>query len=149
MSLQDINIRRAEEKDAVAVAELQADCFSHPATEDMLLREIQNDHYVLWIAEQDRAVIGAADFQFVLDEGYVGNIAVKESFRRQGIGRALLQKMVESAQSLSLVFLTLEVRASNAPAISLYASSGFETVGTRKNYYQNPAEDAILMTLRF
>ena len=81
------------------------------------------------------------------DEGYISNVAVDPEHRRQGIGGALIAELVRRAQERSLVFLTLEARESNAPARALYAQHGFSDVGVRKNYYEKPREDAILMTL--
>ena len=75
------------------------------------------------------------------------NVAVSPDFRRKGIGRQLIQALTERAQQAQLAFVTLEVRASNAPAIALYTAAGYGLVGRRKNFYRDPTEDAILMTL--
>jgi len=72
--------------------------------------------------------------------------AIADYYRRQGIADALLEALCARAAALDLAFLTLEVRASNAPAIALYRKHGFQTVGQRRNYYQKPDEDALLMT---
>ena len=82
----------------------------------------------------------------MLDEGYISNVAVHPDARRQGIGDALIDALAAKAAELELAFLTLEVRESNAPAIALYAKHGFHPVGKRKNYYDAPKEDAVLMT---
>jgi ribosomal-protein-alanine N-acetyltransferase len=84
----------------------------------------------------------------VLDEGYLANGAVARAYRRRGVAAALLREMRRRAMARGISFLTLEVRASNAPAIALYAGQGYVQVGRRKNYYANPREDAILMTWR-
>ena len=73
-------------------------------------------------------------------------MAVSPDARRQGIARALLRELLARAAERALAFVTLEVRASNAPAIALYAQAGFESVGTRRNFYTAPTEDAVLMT---
>ena len=93
-------------------------------------------------------VLGYAGLQVVLDEGYIDNIAVEEAARRHGVGDALLDVFCRFGQA-HLSFLTLEVRASNAPAIALYRKHGFQEAGRRKNYYQQPREDAIIMTREF
>ena len=85
--------------------------------------------------------------QTVLDEGYITNVAVSPDCRRQGIGRALIAELAERAKRAGLAFVTLEVRASNTPAIALYEGAGFKPVGVRKNFYTAPSEDAVLMTL--
>ena len=84
---------------------------------------------------------------YVLDEGYVSNVAVDPDCRRMGIADALICEIVSRAKALELSFVTLEVRESNAPARRLYEKHGFENVGLRKNYYDFPKENAILMTL--
>ena len=97
-------------------------------------------------AAAGETVLGYANFLHVLDEGDIGNVAVAPEFRRQGVADALLEALCARAAALDLAFLTLEVRASNAPAIALYRKHGFQTVGQRRNYYQKPDEDALLMT---
>ena len=81
------------------------------------------------------------------DEGYILNVAVRPDCRRQGVAGQLLQVFLDFAKGNQLAFLTLEVRASNYPAIALYGSRGFRGVGRRKNYYEHPKEDAVIMTL--
>jgi ribosomal-protein-alanine N-acetyltransferase len=73
------------------------------------------------------------------------NVAVHPDFRRRGIAEALVNRLVEELKAIDSHSLTLEVRASNVPAISLYEKLGFSEVGRRKNYYRNPREDALIM----
>ena len=131
------------------IAALERACFSRPWSEESLQGELWNDSAVVIVAEgEDGAVLGYAGLQTVLDEGYINNVAVDEQYRRQGIADELIAAFVRFGQA-KLAFLTLEVRASNAPAIALYAKHGFVEVGRRKNYYDDPKEDALLMTLFF
>lgn len=131
------------------VAALERACFSRPWSEDALRSELWNDAAVIIVAEsEDGSVLGYAGLQTVLDEGYITNVAVDNAYRRQGIADELIAAFVRFGQA-KLAFLTLEVRASNAPAIALYAKHGFVEVGRRKNYYDDPKEDALLMTLTF
>ena len=102
--------------------------------------------YVVAVLEED--VMGFAGMQQVLDEAYITNIAVAESCRRKGLGRAMLGALIDHCRESGASFLTLEVRQSNAPAIALYESMGFLPEGRRKNFYRQPTEDAILMTKR-
>ena len=95
---------------------------------------------------ENGAVLGYVGMMFVLDEGYISNVAVAPDFRRQGVADALIAALMTRAEELALAFVTLEVRAGNEPAKSLYAKHGFVPVGRRKNYYDLPKEDAILMT---
>ena len=87
--------------------------------------------------------------EILLDEGYITNVAVRPECRRNGIAGKLLQVFLDFAQAHKLAFLTLEVRASNYGAIALYGSRGFRSAGRRKNYYEHPKEDAIIMTKEF
>ena len=131
------------------IAALERACFSHHWTEEMLQQELWNEAAVIIVAlREDGVVLGYAGLQTVLDEGYINNVAVAANVRRQGIADELIAAFVRFGQA-KLAFLTLEVRASNAPAIALYMKHGFAQVGRRRGYYDDPKEDAILMTLEF
>ena len=84
----------------------------------------------------------------ILDEGYIDNVAVRPSCRRMGLGDRLLDVFIRFGQA-NLAFLTLEVRPSNTPAVALYEKNGFKEVGRRPNYYDDPKEDALLLTREF
>lgn len=131
------------------IAALEQACFTHPWSGDALREELRNDCAVVIVAEgEDGTVLGYAGLQTVLDEGYINNVAVAEPFRRQGVADELISALVRFGAD-RLAFLTLEVRQSNAPAIALYAKHGFREAGRRKNYYEQPREDALLMTRHF
>lgn len=132
------------------IAELERICFSTPWSRNMLAEELDNACSAFLVALDDSdKVVGYAGLQVVLDEGYIANVAVRPECRRQGIAGKLLQVFLDFAQANRLAFLTLEVRASNYEAIALYGSRGFRSVGRRKNYYEHPREDAIIMTKEF
>ena len=131
------------------IAELERECFSAPWSEAMLTEALFDAQASFIVAEsEDGGLLGYAGLHVVLDEGYIDNIAVEEAARRHGVGDALLDVFCRFGQA-HLSFLTLEVRASNAPAIALYRKHGFQEAGRRKNYYQQPREDAIIMTREF
>lgn len=132
------------------VAELERICFSTPWSRKMLAEELENDCAAFLAAlDDDGRVVGYAGLQVVLDEGYITNVAVRPECRRQGVAAALLRVFLDFAQAHRLAFLTLEVRASNYGAIALYGSRGFRSAGRRRNYYEHPREDAIIMTRMF
>lgn len=132
------------------VAELERICFSVPWSRNMLAEELDNLLSAFLVALDDNdKVVGYAGVQIILDEGYITNVAVRPECRRQGIAAKLLQVFLDFAAANKLAFLTLEVRASNYDAIALYGSRGFRSVGRRKNYYEHPREDAIIMTKEF
>lgn len=132
-----------------AIAEIERLCFSHPWSENALREELFNDTACFIAAvTDDGEVVGYAGLHCVLDEGYIDNIAVRPQYRRQGVAGELLGAFIRFGEA-NLAFLTLEVRQSNLPAIALYEKYGFFKVGRRKNYYDSPREDAVLMTREF
>ena len=131
------------------IAQLEQACFSTPWTEAMLEEELFNPQASFIVAEDEEGnVLGYAGLHVVLDEGYIDNIAVEPDARRHGVASALLDVYCRFG-AVNLAFLTLEVRASNAPAIGLYEKYGFQCAGIRPGYYQRPREDAVIMTREF
>lgn len=128
------------------IEEIERDCFSRPWTAEQLKSQMRDAQHEFIAAVSDGRVLGYVGLMYVLDEGYISNVAVHLDARRQGIGDTLIDALAAKAAELELAFLTLEVRESNAPAIALYAKHGFHPVGKRKNYYDAPKEDAVLMT---
>jgi len=132
------------------VAEIEKMCFSDPWSRRMLSEHLENECAATLVAQgADGTVLGYAGLLVVLDEGYITNVAVRPDYRRQGIAGELLNVFRRFAEGNKLAFLTLEVRESNAPARALYAKYGYKEVGVRKNYYDHPKENAIIMTLEF
>ncbi len=131
------------------IAALERECFPDPWSE-RLLEDALFDPQASFLAAEDEEgnVLGYAGLHAVLDEGYIDNIAVEPDARRHGVASALLDVYCRFAGE-HLAFLSLEVRASNAPAIALYEKFGFQRAGVRKGYYQHPREDAVIMTRGF
>ena len=131
------------------IAALERECFSTPWSEAMLTEVLFDSQASFIVAESEEGgVLGYAGLQVVLDEGYIDNIAVEPNARRHGVADELLDVFCRFGEA-NLAFLTLEVRASNEPAIALYRKHGFEEAGRRKNYYTKPTEDAVIMTRYF
>ena len=132
------------------VAALEKLCFpADPWSGGLFQDALDNPNTAILLAEgEDGGVLGYAVLSVILDEGNLDNIAVAPDCRRQGVADALLGALTGFGRD-RLSVLMLEVRASNAPAIALYEKHGFLPVGKRKNYYEAPREDAILMTLEF
>ncbi|MFT8887891.1 MAG: ribosomal protein S18-alanine N-acetyltransferase [Ethanoligenens sp.] len=128
------------------VTALERVCFGDPWSRDAFVEELQNPAARFLVAEQGGALAGYAGMSWVLDEGYLYNIAVAPAQRHQGVARALLAALDKFAHDKRLSFLSLEVRVSNAAAITLYHSCGFRTMGIRPEYYAHPPEDAYIMT---
>lgn len=138
-------IRLMESRDIPAVAELEQQTFSMPWSEKALEESLAQEYYTFLVAEVLGEVAGYMGLYRVLDEGDVTNIAVAQQYRRQGIGQALLTEMLRLVQEKGTVLVNLEVRAGNEGAIALYEKMGFQTIGRRKNFYEKPVEDAVLM----
>jgi len=92
-------------------------------------------------------VIGYGGFSHAADEAEILTVAVAQAFRRRGVARMLLDRMLTESRALGAENVYLEVRASNTAAQALYSRAGFHVIGTRKNYYAHPREDAVLMHL--
>lgn len=135
--------------DLPAAAELERACFSHPWTEEQLAADLENDLLTLLAAcSPEGGLLGYAEVRTILDEGTLERIAVAPRYRRRGAAEALLRRLIEDGRG-RLAFLTLEVRAGNAPAVGLYTKLGFREAGRRKNYYREEGEDALLLTMYY
>ncbi len=128
-----------------AVAEMEKLCFSDPWSINSITAEL-NNALSLWIVALDgEKLVGYVGSQSVLGWSDMMNLAVLPEYRRQGVGESLVTELIKKLQEKKNSCLTLEVRASNAPAIALYEKMGFAQVGKRPNYYHNPKEDALIM----
>ena len=94
---------------------------------------------------QNNKLVAYAGIWNIIDEAHITTIAVKPEFMRKHIGEALIVKILEDCYKNKIKYLTLEVRESNVPAIELYKKYGFSSLGTRKGYYQDNNENALIM----
>lgn len=133
------------------VAELERTCFSNPWSRNMLAEELENacSAFLVALDAENGSVVGYAGLLAVVDEGCITKMAVRPDCRRGGVAGQLLDVFIRFAEGSGLAFLTLEVRERNYAAIALYGSRGFRGEGRRKNYYDHPKEDAIIMTKEF
>lgn len=127
------------------IAALEKQFFSAPWDEKSVLSELRNDLAYWLAAVEGETVAGYVGSQTVLGESDMMNLAVREDYQRQGIGEALVLALIDGLKARGSHCLTLEVRASNLPAKSLYEKLGFQKVGCRKNYYRNPKEDGDIL----
>ena len=127
------------------VAELEKICFSDPWSEKSVASELTNPLSLWLVAVEGERVAGYVGSQSVMGESDMMNVAVHPDFRRQGVAELLVKELVAALAEKGNYCLTLEVRASNTPAISLYEKLGFSRIGLRKNYYRNPKEDALIL----
>lgn len=147
-------IRKMNETDVPQVAAIEKDIFSQPWSEQGFLDSLRNPDALFLVAEEETAnstgtatqlITGYIGMYMAVDEGEITNVAVSNPFRKQGIGRMLVQQMLMEAQSRAITRVVLEVRVSNAPAIALYEQMEFYKIGTRKGFYDFPKEDADIM----
>ncbi len=133
------------------LARLEKICFSRPWSRAMLAEELDNQCAAFLVAVEPVTdkVVGYAGLLVMADEGYITNVAVFPEYRRRGVAEQLITVFDKFARGNRLAFLTLEVRPSNTAAIALYQSFGFEEVGRRRNYYDLPKEDALIMTKNY
>ncbi len=129
------------------IVDIEKMCFSCPNSEKLIASDIANENADVFVAvDEGGTLCGYVGLHFVLDEGYMDNLAVDKDYRRRGVASALLNALNDFAKEKELSFITLEVRESNLSAQALYDKSGYIQVGKRKRFYCNPTEDAILMT---
>lgn len=140
-----MNIEKFEEKHLDGVEEIEKICFVHPWSRADLQNQISLDTSHFLVATVNGEAAGYMGLQIFGGEGYVTNVAVLPEYRKQGIAESLVRAQMKNKMS----FITLEVRESNAPAVSLYTKCGFKNVGVRPNFYTDPTENAIIMTYEF
>jgi len=141
-----MEIVKMNESHVVSVVAIEKECFGPAAWSERSVASELINKLALWlVAVEGDTVAGYIGSQTVCDETDMMNVAVTAAFRRQGIAEKLVNALVAELQAMDSHCLTLEVRASNAPAIGLYEKLGFTQVGLRKNYYRNPREDALIL----
>ncbi len=145
MSITELAIRRMIEEDLDEVMELEGKAFSSPWTRDMYLREIEKPEGCYLVARLGERLAGYGGALIIIDEAHVMTLAVRPELRRRGIAARILLELVTGVEEMGARFLTLEVRKSNQPAISLYTRFGFQIMGERKNYYLDNMENAYIM----
>ncbi len=127
------------------IAQLEKLCFSDPWPVAGILPELTNPLSYWLVAMEGDTLAGYIGSQSVCGEADMMNVAVDPAFRRQGIAENLILELISGLKEREISSLSLEVRASNAAAIALYAKLGFFQVGRRPNYYRNPREDALIL----
>lgn len=145
VNMSEIIYRKMREEDVRRVSELEKICFRTPWSYNSLLGELSNSvaHYV--VADDGDNVVGYAGEWIMLDEAHMTNIAVDPEYRCRGIARSMILKLMELALKLGAERMTLEVRENNHNAQRLYASLGFAYAGTRKHYYTDTGENALIL----
>ena len=150
---QNLSLRLMRDDDLDAIMQIESTIYSHPWTRGNFSDSL-NSGYSAWVLKADQKMIGYALLMMVLDEAHLLNLSVAKQQQKQGLGRYLLQHMLQIAKNHKAANMFLEVRPSNISAIALYEKLGFCEIAVRRGYYSaDPAkfksgrEDAILMGL--
>ena len=144
--MNDIEIVEAGTERLAEIMEIENSVFSVPWPEDFMRSHLEGECYTVFAALYGGRTVGYLSLMSVLDEGEIQNVAVAPDARRRGIGRALLAEAVAVSLRRGIKYLYLDVRESNESARALYRSQGFADIGRRRGYYDEPDEDAILMS---
>lgn len=155
----DLIIRKAEEKDVLAIEQIEKQCFAVPWSYESLYKDIVENKLAFYIVAEiaggdgiqcssdaaDGQICGYVGIWKIFEEGHITNVAVAPEFRRKHIGLAMLETLISVTAEAGIEKYTLEVRAGNEPAIRLYEGLGFKSAGIRPGYYEDNGEDAVIM----
>ena len=140
--------RRLTPADLPAVADLEKDVFFAPWSVGSLALLCTDRAFGYGIFDETGRALSYAGMLTVLDEGQITNVATREEARRRGYAVAVLSALLDEAKRRGVTVVTLEVRASNAPALTLYRRFGFEKAGERPHFYNHPDETALVLSRR-
>jgi ribosomal-protein-alanine N-acetyltransferase len=146
----NLKLKSLTSEDLSAILELDQACFGGLWTLEGYQRELDSpnsDLLGIFAPHSSKTLLGMGCFWSILEEAHITIVAVHPQYQRQGLGQALIYALLKTASDRNLERATLEVRASNAAAISLYQKFGFKTAGRRRRYYQDNGEDALILWL--
>ncbi|AET66349.1 ribosomal-protein-alanine acetyltransferase [Desulfosporosinus orientis DSM 765] len=139
-------VRPMRMDDLEAIMEIEVSSFSTPWSLQAFKAELKDNEYARYtVLEVEGKVVGYMGLWFILDEGHITNVAIAPNFRGKHWGEFLMRSVMVKMIEEGMERMTLEVRASNSPAQSLYSRLGFKTAGIRKGYYADTGEDALIM----
>ena len=146
-SVETVTIKKMSRDDVDAVVRIEEAAYGeHHWSKESFLNEISNElahYYSLYNAEGE--LVGYAGCWHILEEAHITTVAVAKDYRKKHYGQVLLKRVIDDCYLDKIKYITLEVRVSNIPAINLYSKYGFTSFGTRKGYYQDNNEDALIM----
>ncbi len=140
-----MEIRRSRPDDATAIAEMEVNIFGDPWSKKDIFSYICSETGMCFTALDGGEVIAYLIGRKIPPEGEIYRIAVREDKRGRGVGYRLLSFALKTERGSGVETVFLEVRSKNTPARALYQAYGFKEIGVRKNYYQNPNDDAVVM----
>ena len=147
VNLSEIFISKMTKDDIDDVVAIEVEAYGkHHWSKSSFYDEMSNNLAKYYVAKVSNGeIVGYAGTWHIIDEGHITTIAVKNEYLRNHIGEAIIHRIIEDCYQNGVKYLTLEVRVSNIPAIKLYEKYGFQSLGTRKGYYQDNNEDALIM----
>ncbi len=143
-----IKIRNMDKKDVDDVVRLEALSYGeHHWSKESFYNELANNlaHYYCAVNSETNELLGYTGCWHIFDEAHITTLSVHPDYRKKGVAQRLLFSVIDDCYKNKIKYITLEVRESNVPAISLYEKNGFKSIGTRKNYYQDNNENALIM----
>lgn len=138
-------IRRMQVPDLEQVCAIEKGIFSDAWSRQGFVDSLNNEHAILLCVVDKDQVLGYCCLYTMIDEGEIVNVAVDERYRKKGIGAVMIAELLNLGREKGVEQFYLEVRESNIPAQRLYQKMGFETAGIRKNFYEKPVENALIM----
>ena len=144
----EIMIRKMTMDDLDTVVEIEKECFSVPWSKQGFMDALQKTDAYYIVAVTDDRVVGYCGAYGVCDEADINQVAVTGNYRRSGIGERMVRQLLDGLKERGYLYTPLEVRKSNTAAIALYEKLGFVSEGIRKNFYEKPTEDAVIMWKR-
>lgn len=133
-------------EDLDQVVDIEQNLFSVPWTKEGFLTYLMKKDTMFFVVEEKERILGYCSMMTVLDEGDILNVAVRSDRQKEGIGLFLVDSMLRMAEMQGIRLVHLEVRQGNGTARRLYQRLGFKEDGLRRDYYENPVENAVLMT---
>ena len=143
----NVTIRKMEKSDVEEVVRLEALSYGeHHWSKESFYNELSNNlaHYYCAVNE-DNKLIGYAGCWHIFEEAHVTTLSVHPDYRKMGVAQRIIFAIIDDCYKNKIKYITLEVRESNIAAISLYEKNGFKSIGTRKGYYQDNNENALIM----
>lgn len=141
-----VTFRRMTETDVFRVAELEKNIFSDAWSERGLRDTLGQKQAFVTVAEEENEIVGYCIIYYAMTEAEIARIAVAETMRRKGVGCGLLDAVRNCCKEMKVERLLLDVRESNDSARSFYQKYGFVEDGVRKGFYEQPKENAVLMS---
>lgn len=133
-------------EDLDQVVDIEQNLFSVPWTKEGFLTYLMKKDTMFFVVEEKERILGYCSMMTVLDEGDILNVAVRSDRQKEGIGQFLVDSMLHMAEMQGIRLVHLEVRQGNGTARRLYQRLGFKEDGLRRDYYEKPVENAVLMT---